>query len=79
MCALGNYTNEGWDVDPNEAPFTEDELEKALNLRQRVHPDSRFTKRADRCPHPKPCESLDSCVERIAWYLRYQREIEGLS
>lgn len=76
MCALGRYTRGGWDWDPHEPPFTEAELAHALKLRQSVTPDRRTTRRTDQCPHTPACEGVDMCIERIAWYLRYQTAIE---
>lgn len=76
---MAGYDAEG-DWSEDEPAFTEAELEHALDLRQRVTPDPSVAHqlgRADRCPHQPECESLTVCVERIAWYLRHQRAIEG--
>jgi hypothetical protein len=61
--------------DPEEPPFTEAELEAALDWRQRYGMPTRA--RPDHCPHPVPCVSVASCVEAIAWYRRHQRAIEA--
>ncbi len=76
MCALGNLAADGvFDVDPHEPPFTAEELERALALREHTRLDWRSTRR-DKCPHPTPCESTKVCVQAIAWYLRYRHDIE---
>jgi hypothetical protein len=68
----GNWNAAG-DWDPNEPPFTDDELVDALKLRLR----GRWTaKRRDQCPHRVPCKDLEVCVEQIAWYRRHQRAVE---
>lgn len=73
--ASGNFNALG-DWDPTEPPFTDDELDEALRLRQHVQPDPGL-KRKDQCPHQPLCQDLDSCVRYIAWYRRHQAAIEA--
>ncbi len=62
-------------VDPKEPRFTEDEIAQARRIRMTLpHPQSL---RADLCPHREPCGSVPACLERIAWYRRYQAQIEA--
>lgn len=66
--------------DEAEPLFTDVELERAINLRLRVSPDTDVCHklgRFDRCPHQPKCERLSDCIEAIAWYLRHQHVIEG--
>ncbi len=76
--ASGNWNAAGnWD--PQNTPFSEDELEDALRLRQSVTPDLRRPdRRSDFCPHPRKCDSLDDCVRFIAWYLRHRHVLEKI-
>jgi hypothetical protein len=70
----GNWRADGqWD--PSAEWFSHDELDSALALRQSVFPDPKL-KRKDRCPHTAPCQSIDQCVQWIAWYRRHQQIIE---
>lgn len=73
--ASGNWNALG-DWDASEPPFSEDEIERALELRQRVWPDPRLARR-DRCPHAEMCSAVGECIEKIAWYLRHQHAIEA--
>jgi hypothetical protein len=76
MPACGNWNALG-DWDALAAGFTEDEIEHALDWRQKhAHMTAR---RQDYCPHEKSCESVTDCIERIAWYFRFRREIEARS
>jgi len=78
MCALGKADASGkyW-LDPNEPPFTQDELDAAYQLRRKVRPDPRQTKRRDQCPHTPECADSVQCLENIAWFLRYQRVLNS--
>ena len=77
MCALGKPDARGqYQFDPNEPPFSEDELDAAYQLRKKVRPDVK-QKRRDHCPHTPMCTSLAECLENIAWFLRYQRELNA--
>lgn len=71
----GNYNAAG-EWDPNEPPFSNDEIEFAVHWRQSVKPDPRL-KRRDQCPHTPMCVSVQDCIESIAWYKRHQRAIES--
>ena len=63
--------------DPNEPDFSTAEISTAQALRENHTPDASLRRR-DQCPHtPGPCSSTIECLEKIAWYLRYQREIEA--
>lgn len=78
--AVGKPNDRGeYPYDPRES-FTPEELERALELRNRFGPDPatiRETGRTDHCPHRPACPSVQVCVEEIAWYLRHQAELEG--
>ncbi len=71
----GNWNATG-DWMPHEPAFTDDEIERAVDLRQHVWPDPR-ARRQDRCPHAVMCQNLQDCVQFIAWYLRHQCCIEA--
>jgi len=67
-------------LDPNEAPFAEHEIDRASRYLELWHNARR--KRGDPpagpCPHEDyPCAARAECVEKIAWWRRYIREIEG--
>jgi hypothetical protein len=65
----GNWNFDG-DWDDQEPPFSESELERALEYRQK-HAHMTAARR-DRCPHPECCESSMECIEKIAWYFRHR-------
>jgi hypothetical protein len=67
--ASGNWNADG-DWDEHEPPFSEAELDKALDWRQRH--SKKTAARPDLCPHEEVCESLQDCVEKIAWYFRHR-------
>lgn len=64
-----------FDWDPQEPPFSDEELTKALSVRRTFADPS--LKRKDSCPHPEPCKTVRECLDKIAWYLRYQHQIEA--
>lgn len=73
----GNWNAAGvWRA--SEAPFSVDEYQAAMTLRQSTIPFP-WLKRRDLCPHALACGNVTECVERIAWYLRHRRTIEGLT
>ena len=74
MAAFDKFNAAGH-YDEAEPPFTETEIEHALDWRQRVWPDPR-SRRHDRCPHTPQCASLGDCVEAIAWYFRHRAVLE---
>ena len=76
MSGFAKYNAAGT-ADDTQPPFSDEELEAALSLRQRTRPDRRASRRTDRCPHTPMCDKLDDCVEAIAWYLRHRRVIEA--
>lgn len=70
-------TPTGFEWDELEPPFTEAEMSRARHVR-RVNPlPSVFQKRPDHCPHQQRCANIHECLESIAWYLRYQSDIEA--
>lgn len=75
MCALGKRDTHGrYQLDPNEPPFTPDEMERALEMRKM----SLHTRgRADNCPHTPRCVDIHECIENIAWFFRYHKEINS--
>ena len=74
--ASGNWNALGdWDL--HAVPFSTEELEVAIEWRQR---HAHMTpKRRDHCPHAARCESVPDCLEKIAWYFRHRRVIEQRS
>jgi hypothetical protein len=62
-----------WTYNPNER-YSLEELDVALRLRDSVTPDA-SSKRRDRCPHTPACANVRDCIENIAWFVRYRREI----
>lgn len=66
----------GYTWDPAEPPFTADELDHARHIRQHENPAPGL-KRRDRCPHAAMCHNVTECVEKIAWYLRYRKDLEA--
>ncbi len=75
MCALGRLLSASeFEADSLEAPFSVEELQRAIDLRE--HQPAWNVRRRDHCPHPAPCSSSKECIEAIAWYLRHRREIE---
>jgi hypothetical protein len=77
MCALGKQINGQWELDPNEPPFTQSELEEALRMRKL---SLSTPTRHDNCPHRTPCPAGNVllCIENIAWFLRYSKEINEI-
>ena len=76
MCALGKQDHRGqWQLDPNEPPFSQDELEQALRMRRLSLP---LPGRSDNCPHRVLCSDVTTCVENIAWFLRYSHAINEI-
>lgn len=75
MADSGNWNAAGeWDA--RQRPFTDEELESAAEVRQRVSPWPGL-QRKDRCPHTPMCDDIGSCIEAIAWYRRHQHAIEA--
>ncbi len=80
MSFLGKDEHGDFIFDPNEAPFEEHEIDRAsryltlwMNARR-----PRGEPAAGPCPHEEyPCASQSECVEKIAWWRRYIREIEA--
>lgn len=76
---LGKDDDGEYILDQNEPPFEAWELERAEGLlklwdaaqwkpEQMVRP---------KCPHgSSPCQTRGECIEKIAWWRRYIREIE---
>jgi len=65
-----------WD---DSEKFSEGELAIAQRMRPKkpsLRPD---TGTYDCCPHIEPCANTRVCIEHIAWYMRYWREIEGVA
>ena len=72
--ALGNPNTAGeYPYDPSER-FSVEEREAAGRLRKDVKPDPDGSK----CPHTPRCPSVNVCLEEIAWYLRYRRDIHAI-
>lgn len=67
--ASGNWNALG-DWDASSPAFSEDEIERAVEWRQRIWPAPTL-KRRDRCPHAVMCQDLQECVSFIAWYFRH--------
>ncbi len=67
-------------LDPNEPPFSEFEIERGrqyLEIWQNAK-RNHWEPPAGACPHEDyPCETIRECVEKIAWWRRYIRQIEG--
>lgn len=75
--ASGNFP-----LDPEELPFTEDEIIRARRYLQLWHSARRKPgePQAGACPHEDlPCKTIRECVEKIAWWRRYVLEIEAAS
>lgn len=71
----GNWNAAGnWE--PTAPVFSEDEIERALDWRQKIWPDPRL-KRRDRCPHQVQCKDLQDCVQFMAWYFRHRETLEA--
>lgn len=69
------------DIDPDEAPFEDWEVTRATKWLEGWS----FARRkygepaAGACPHETDfCGKREQCIERIAWWHRYIREIEGI-
>lgn len=74
MCAFVKGPDGEFEIDEHEPPFSEDELQTAAYFLT-VEPSSRQSRR-DRCPHQTRCVDTETCIRNIAWYRRYQPEIE---
>lgn len=75
MCALGRRLPSGeFEPDPNEPPYTQDEILEAMRWR-RTWPKRYRDGREDQCPHKTPCASVAVCLEEMAWYFRYRSQL----
>jgi hypothetical protein len=61
-------------MDPNERPFTQDELDNAQRMVVRAGHDNKQSRR-DFCPHTPRCTDNQKCLEDTAWFLRYANQI----
>jgi hypothetical protein len=75
MAAFDKCNADG-DYDEREPPFTNEEIQAAFELRQRISPDGRLA-RKDQCPHTPMCADIRDCIEAIAWYWRHRHAIEA--
>ncbi len=75
MCAFVKTGRCEFLLDPNEPPFTDEEIAHATVMRniKQDHPPGR----PDQCPHTPAHTDLRECLEAIAWYFRYRSEIEA--
>ncbi len=68
--------------DPNEPEFDAWETQRAEKWLEGWHYASRPLGQpaAGQCPHEEDfCSTREQCVERVAWWLRYIREIENIA
>lgn len=69
-------------LDPLEPSFAAWEVERAAKWLEGWHAARRSWDKphAGPCPHEEDfCETREQCTERVAWWLRYLRVIEGIA
>lgn len=79
---LVHDTDGRYSLDPLEPPFAEWEVERAAKWLDGWDAARRSWNQppAGRCPHEQEfCDTRELCIERVAWWFRYLREIEGLA
>lgn len=76
---LGELDEDGkFLTDPNEPPFTADEIGHAMHMRNKYVPVEQRNGRPCQCPHVPRCDSIAKCLEAMAWYFRHQRELHKI-